>query len=100
MAHRIRYVVKLQIKENAETHPRQRSHHGWAFGRKQLIPHLDHADMAAEPPRQGARVPGAVEVKGYDYSLGVEAGREGTSRSSRRTFATPRWSNPRRRATS
>jgi len=100
MAHGIRNIVKLQIEKDAEAHPRERAHHGRAFGCKELIPNLDHPDMAAKPSRQGARVPGAVEIKGDDYSLGVEAGREGTSRSSRRTFATPRWSNPRRRATS
>lgn len=100
MAHSVRNIVKLQIEKNAEAHPRERAHHGWAFGGKELIPNLDHADMAAKPSRQGARVPGAVEIKGDDYSLGVEAGREGTSRSSSRTVATPRWSNPRRRATS
>jgi hypothetical protein len=100
MADRIRNIVKLEIEEDAEAHPCQFAHHGRTFGGKELISNLNHPNIAANFPRQGARVPGAVKIKGDDYSLGVVAGRVGTSRSSRRTLATPRWSNPRRRATS
>jgi hypothetical protein len=105
----VRNVVEFQIEEDIKTKARELLNGARAFGGEKLAPDFEN-------PRDPSELAGQINCRskmfkiqsddkspaaGGDQSARSEArGREGTSRSSSRTFASPCWSNPSRRATS
>lgn len=96
----VRDVVKFQIEKNFGPGGGDFFNGAGAFGGEELAANLEEVGDATKPPGQLEGWPQAVNVQRDDQSRRSGAVREGTSSSSRRTLASPLWSNPSLRATS
>ena len=63
---RVGNVVELEIEEYLKTEVRELFDRSRAFSCEELKPYFEEACCAAEPPRQGAGRPQAVNIQRYD----------------------------------
>ena len=62
--------MELQIEENIYAHLDNRPNGIRSVGGEELKPELKAADLAGEPPRQGACFRHVRQIKGDEYALG------------------------------